>query len=142
MTQKDKDLLLKDICARLPYSVKASFYDVEKECETYDVIEGVEIDKLTPSVYIGQYSLDINEIKPYLFPLSSVSKEQIHQLLRNLKLGSYILNKDFDITLLSSRSFNLVNFESVFKFFDKNYIDYRGLIPKGLAIDATNKNIY
>lgn len=40
MTQENKELLFKDLCARLPYKVKASYYGSEEECETYDEIEG------------------------------------------------------------------------------------------------------
>jgi hypothetical protein len=36
----------------------------------------------------------------------------------------------------------IINFEALEDFFNKNHIDYRGLIPMGLAIDATGKNIY
>ena len=42
MTQEHKELLLKDICARLPYGIKASYYGSEEECETWDEIEGIE----------------------------------------------------------------------------------------------------
>ena len=79
MTQEDKDLLLKDLCARLPYGIKASYYGVEEECETWDEIECVTLDGY---VDIGQYSLPIEGIKPYLFPLSSLTEEQ-QQYLKN-----------------------------------------------------------
>ena len=63
MTEEQKDLLLKDLSARLPHRIKASYYGVEEECETWDEIEGI-----TPDGYvdIGQYSLPIECIKPYL----------------------------------------------------------------------------
>ena len=73
MTQEDKELLFKDLCARLPYHVKASYYGVEEDRETWDVIEGITLDGY---VDIGQYSLPIEGIKPYLFPLSSMTEEQ------------------------------------------------------------------
>ena len=54
MTQEDKELLLKDICARLPYGIKASYYGAEEECETWDEIESIT---LNGCVDIGQYLL-------------------------------------------------------------------------------------
>ena len=125
MTQEDKELLLRDLCARLPYGVKASYYGVEEERETWDVIEGITLDGY---VDIGQYSLPIEGIKPYLFPLSSMTKGQskeYHELIGGM-FGTSAL----------------INFEILEDFFHKNHFDYRGLIEKGLAINATGLNIY
>ena len=68
-----KKLLIKDLSCRLPYGIKASYYGAEEECETWDKIEGITLDGY---VDIGQYSLPIECIKPYLFPLSSMTEEQ------------------------------------------------------------------
>ena len=125
MTQEDKELLLRDLCARLPYGIKASYYGVEAERETWDVIEGITLDGY---VDIGQYSLPIEGIKPYLFPLSSMTEEQskeYHELIGGM-FGTSAL----------------INFEILEDFFHKNHFDYRGLIEKGLAINATRLNIY
>ena len=78
MTPKDKELLLKDICARLPYGIKASYYDVQEECETWDEIECVTLDGY---VDIAQYSLSIERIKPYLLPMSSMTDKQFKEYL-------------------------------------------------------------
>ena len=120
MTQEDKELLFKDLCARLPYGVKASYYGAEEERETWDEIEGVTLDGY---VDIGQYSLPIEHIKPYLFPLSSMTEEQNKEWL-------YTLSSDYHIT-----------YDTV-DWYNKNHFDYRGLIEKGLAINATGLNIY
>ena len=72
MTQEEKDLLLKDLCARLPYGIKASYYGADEECETWDEVDGVAFDY----VEIGQYSLPIERVKPYLFPLSSMTENR------------------------------------------------------------------
>ena len=125
MIQENRELLLRDLCARLPYGIKASYYGVEEERETWDVIEGITLDDY---VDIGQYSLPIEGIKPYLFPLSSMTEEQskeYHKLIGGM-FGTSAL----------------INFEILEDFFHKNHFDYRGLIEKGLAIDATNLNIY
>lgn len=128
MTQEDKELLLKDLCARLPYSIRAFYYGAEEERETWDEIEGVTLDGY---VDIGQYSLPIECIKPYLFPLSSMTeeeKEEYRQLQQRIIYNSK----------------GAAN-EDVMKYINwcyKKYLDINNLIPMGLAIDATNLNIY
>lgn len=117
MTQEQKDLLLKDICARLPYKVKASFYDKEEECETWDEIGGITLDGY---VDIGQYGLPIEDIKPYLFPLSRMTEIQKREYIELLQIGP----------------------ATGIDWLNKNHFDYRGLIEKSLALDATNLNIY
>lgn len=119
MKQEDKELLIKDLSARLPYGVKASYYGAEEECETWDEIEGITIDGY---VDIGQYSLPIESIKPYLFPLSSMTEEQKKDMIKS--------------------SVGIGSDKNVFDWYNKNHFDYRGLIPIGLANDATGLNIY
>lgn len=123
MTQEDKELLLKDICARLPYGIKASYYGAEEECETWDEVDGVAFDY----VEIGQYSLPIERVKPYLFPLSSMTDYQ-----------------KSDYQFITERWMNdpSHSISDSIDWLNKNHFDYRGLIEKGLAIDATNLNIY
>lgn len=125
MKQEDKDLLIRDICSRLPYKIKASFYGEIEECETWDIIEGIDIYNSEPKVYIGGYYLNIEDIKPYLFPMSSMTEEQEQEYLNtcNGSCTYYWTDETFD-------------------YLNKNHFDYRGLIPKGLANDATGLNIY
>lgn len=128
MTQEQKGILFKDLCTRLPYEVKASFYGVDEECECIDVIDTIYLNSITPEIGIGQYGLPIEKVKPYLFPLSSMTEEQskiYHELIRGMFGTNF-----------------LINFETLEDFFNKNHFDYRGLIPMGLAIDASNLNIY
>lgn len=118
MTQNDKELLLKDLCARLPYGVKVklgdnpNIFDLEYRIK-FAVMYG-DSDKL-------EDILDITNIKPYLFPLSSMTEEERIAIGNEFAYGQP--HKAMDIL-------------------HKRHIDYRGLIPKGIAIDATNKNIY
>lgn len=117
MKQEDKELLLKDLCARSPYGVKIFVND------NVEILEGVHmLDKV--AWYDGWCASDIEEVKPYLFPLSSMTEEQrkeYHELLYNPENGI-----DIDY----------------FDWCHKNHFDCRHLIPMGLAIDATNLNIY
>ena len=144
MTQEDKELLLKDICARLPYSIKASYYLEEGERETCDEIECITLDGY---VDIGQYSLSIKRIKPYLFPLSSMNEEQAKEIqeiigdpdnaciIRKIDGLELWLNYiDTDPTIWLDTIFEVQDY------LNKNHFDYRGLIEKGLAIEITEKN--
>ena len=135
MTQEDKDLLLKDICCRLPYKVMAKYYDLEDECETWDEIEGVESNEY---VEIGQYSLPIEAIKPYLFPISSMTEEQKNEFdarTFEIMFGEFVCKKKDEMEYGKLMAFDL-------DFYNKYHLDWRGLIPKGLAIDATGLGIY
>lgn len=116
MTQEEKDLLLKDLCARLPYGVKISVDD------NVEILQGINI--LDSVVEYGSFlSSDIEEVKPYLFPLSSMTEEQEKEWL-------YTLSSDGNIT-----------YDTV-DWCNENHFDYRGLIPMDLANNATNLNIY
>lgn len=133
MTQEDKELLLRDLCARLPYGIKASYYGVEEERETWDEVESITLDGY---VDIGQYSLPIEGIKPYLFPLSSMTESQCFKLA-SIRSGF----QDCWKYIKTPIPLSICNFEQI-DWFHKNHFDYRGLIEKGLAIDATGLNIY
>lgn len=114
MTQEQKDLLLKDLCSRLPYFVKVQ---IKNEIVVLDSIcddDGYHFN------FIGddREGVNIEEIKPYLFPLSSMTEEQFKEYM-TIPSGYPTID-----------------------WFNKNLFDYRCLIESGLAIDATGKNIY
>ena len=126
MTQENKELLLKDLCARLPYVVKVNVIYSNENASSFRQRVCVEGDNELNTDIIGLYQRNEIEIKPYLFPLSSMTEEQERELT-NI---TYSNNDDVTIALLTIDWLN------------KNHFDYRGLIEKGLALDATNKNIY
>ena len=138
MTQEEKELLLKDLCSRLPYGIKASYYGAEEECETWDEIEGITLDGY---VDIGQYNLPIESIKPYLFLLSSMTEEQKEELNKlsqeEIDIIEYVVNNPAPDNI----GFPVITHYMV-DWCNKNHFDYRGLIPLGLANDAANLNIY
>ena len=123
MTQEEnsKQLLLKDLCARLPYNVKVLYnnevFSIDYISATYEEI------KLDTS---DNYTLNISEVKPYLFPLSSMTEEQEEEYndLNSYELGWFPHTPEALDYLL------------------KNHFDYMYLIDDGLAIDATNLDIY
>ena len=135
MTQENKKLLLQDLCAKLPYGIKAFYYGAEEECETWEEIEGITCDGY---VDIGQYSLPIESVKPYLFPLSSMTDEQKKEYY-NLCFEEERGEREYGEWITRVYYHNTI--ESI-DWLNKNHFDYRDLIEKGLAIDCTNLNIY
>jgi hypothetical protein len=153
MTQEEKKLLLQDLCARLPYGVKC----IEKTpIEDFKNKNLWKIDRIRADasmfgmsncyVCYGQYD-DIDNIKPYLFPLSSMSEDQKYEFyLRFIVKDCDCAFDYFKVYLDNGKWHRLLTsldcIEAIIDWFHKNHIDYRGLIPMGLAIDATDKNIY
>ena len=126
MKQEDKDLLLKDLCARLPYGVKLHCISNTITCISPYTLDTIVLDRFCNK---NTEYIPLNEVKPYLFPLSGMTIEQKEEE-RSLKEESYY---SFDAN---------ENIYTLQDFYNKNHLDYRGLIPMGLAIDATNLNIY
>ena len=156
MKQENKEILLKDICARLPYRVKCSFgvddaiYEITginpsacgaSEIQATHVKSGVN----------GDFKL--NSCKPYLFPLSSITEEQEQELI-TITNGKFryrwgvitnaIPRKNTSEWGVSENAFidgiEVINILYIWLL--KNHFDINGLISMGLAIDATNLNIY
>ena len=119
MKQEDKELLLKDLCARLPHKV---------------IVEIKSYGQETQKPWIGELSckdLDCylhnvayKSIKPYLRPLSSMTEGE-------------------KVDYQAFFNYNGVEYpEEYIDWCNKNHFDYRGLIPIGLALDCTGLNIY
>ena len=132
MTQNEKELLLKDICARLPYGVKAST----------KVGGNITISFIGEDTIISEDggSYDISFITPYLFPISSITKEQRDEFPFELSLLNAFINGH--ISLFEDEELSVDDIIRMMDCLNRNHIDYRGLIPMGLADDATNLNIY
>lgn len=137
MTEQQRELLLTDISARIPYGVKCTYYDkcVDEQDEgtitgmqngTYLVIDGV--------------CIDVENVKPYLFPISSITKEQRNEFPFELSLLNAFINGH--ISLFEDEELSVDDIIRMMDCLNRNNIDYRGLIPMGLVDDATGKNIY
>ena len=142
MTQ-DKELLLKDICARLPYGVKV-LVDNKHWCD-FDghTPSKITFDNSYRLVFLGT---ELGYVKPYLFPLSSMTEEQKQEFLsvagyerREEDCGCHTETYYYDMV---GHEHNFYPNSDVIDWLNKNHFDYRGLIEKGLAIDATGLNIY
>jgi hypothetical protein len=137
MTQNEKDLLLKDLTARLSYGVHIHSYcsfDQDSVNPLYSLRECNGVIKINDLYYI-------EEVKPYLFPLSSMTEEQYEKFIAICGWDGYIE----DVRRGKFFCLEYVGLDYIYDtidWFNKNHFDYRGLIDKGLAIDATNKNIY
>lgn len=108
MTQEDKELLLKDLCARLPYKVQ-----IER---TY-----VDYPTCLHEDDIVSWKLDEISIKPYLRPISSMTGKEETEW-HELTLGQRWITFD--------------NVERCVDWLNSHHVDYRGLIEKGLALEA------
>ena len=133
MTQEDKELLVKDLCTRLGTNLVCSIYRTDDEGMGYrdEILHGYCKYDICYEFYFGDdcsIGIDsVSKIKPYLFPLSSMTEAQ-------KKEYQYITERwMYDPSYSISDSTDWLN---------KNHFDYRGLIEKGLAIDATGLNIY
>jgi len=143
---ENKELLLKDLCARLPYGVK---------CENFNHVYGKNVFEVTDIRNNGYICGVINnqhcwavfdslELKPYLFPLSSMTEEQKIECFGKIDIeideyneiwSKFPINNDIILT-------NIQDWLKVIDWLNKNHFDYRGLIPMGLALDATGLGIY
>lgn len=135
MLQENKELLLKDLCERLHYGVKvhAKYTDLEETIEVDGIVKMIDDDGVVGIEVICDTSsawtyVQIDNIKPYLFPLSSMNEEQYDEYT----------NMGYSVT---ERWWSMANYHQI-DWLNKNHFDYRGLIQMGLAIDATRLNIY
>lgn len=138
MTQNEKDLLLQDLCARLPYGVKFACNKNIYTAKGLDLIVTDEGDWEYAVTAKGIAPIEIDFIKPYLFPLSSMTDGQIYQSPFGYATMDAIRQDD----IWSTITIGCKEYYDIVDWFNKNHFDYRGLIPKGLALDATGKNIY
>ena len=142
MTQEDKELLIKDLCARLPYGVKI-------ELTWWVMDEGTCMSTTLEPDHIEQIrndELGDAEIKSYLRPMSSMTEEQCYDFYCRFVENEIDYN-DFKKYYFDSCLWNKVlttinDCGDIIDWLNKYHFDYRGLIEKGLAIDATELNIY
>jgi hypothetical protein len=137
LTQEDKLLLLTDLCGRMPFGVVCTDTYLN-ETGTLSAI-GLNYDMGVLDKDDGEdVSVYIPNCKPYLFPLESMTEEQKNEY-------HYIVNyiSSDDTENWKEGEFVYVDqFSQLMHFYHINHLDYMGLIPKGLANDATGLNIY
>ena len=121
----NKEKLIRDLCARLPYDVKV-LYDNKVFSIDYvsSIHEEIKLDTR------DNYTINVSDVKPYLFPLSSMTEEQ----------KMFLKQQNWCIAISTSGTVETT--VEGFDWLNKNHFDVNNLIPIGLAIDATGLNIY
>ena len=124
MTQEDKQLLLADLCGRLPYGVFVNIegFDYDFNGKLVQVYFG-NINRC--SIQVGSnISYSLEETKPWLRPMSSMTLEELEEYRR---FGDHIRDAECKI--------HIANFEQI-DWLNAHHFDFRNLIEKGLAIEA------
>jgi hypothetical protein len=116
MTQEEKQLLLRDLYARLPYGVEIQ------------VKEWTTLDTELKIGHIQRLQNDDIELKPYLRPMSSMTEEEKEEYC-NLQ-AKFLWSSQYPVT----------DAYELFDWLNIHHFDYRGLIEKGLAIEVTEEN--
>lgn len=131
MTQEDKELLLKDLCARLPHKVRI-------KCDGYPnglAVTGIVGEQVfhTPYFIGGEIIINkhtIDAVRPYLRPMSSMTSDEWMEYcdacVEDEKSWTWA-RKEFKFTPITHKE----------DFMNAHHFDYRGLIPMGLALEAT-----
>ena len=161
MIREDKDLLLKDLCARLPYGVMVSVQGGEFDSYKYPyqltAVSKFGLDSFC-KVYHPIYTPfggvpNVEDIKPYLRPMSSMTEEERVEFSK--LLDKRYCEEDWEGHISTSYCIEIDNvytddeggikYPSAFRmnaidWLNAHYFDYRGLIEKGLAIEVTEEN--
>ena len=153
MNKEDKELLLRDLCNRLPYNVmcQVEFKEDGKYNSKVMLLSGIFTDEAYFTTKDG--SIYSNEYKPYLRPMSSMTEEEAKELsilcditdVLSIKITDEYIDFEVDDGFSSIETkiiwFNdIISSIEIFDWLNKNHFDYRGLIPMGLAIAATKEN--
>ncbi len=140
MTQEEKQLLLKDITARLSYGLKVQI-DFGEHCIKYGIDRYVDdtVICVWPETFeIGvndeDQACDIEDVKPYLRPMSSMTEEEKIELCIRAYAPDEMKTIDEKLYVIQTNAKNATDF------YNEHHLDYRGLIEKGLAISVTEEN--
>lgn len=145
MTREEKQMLLKDLCARLPYGVK-----VEIDGYNISVLEGIDGDTISTDRGIN-YPLRL--VKPFLRPMSSMTEEETRKIIElsgiltssenilSISVKEEFIDIKIDDGVCSTETRTLWFTEmptsiTMFDYLNARHFDYRGLIDMGLALEA------
>jgi len=131
MTKEERELLLKDLCSRLPYGVKfvrdAWNYEWDQEMSIVETLE--DIDK---NGYIENTKVyTVEDIKPYLRSMSSMTEEEKREYYKT-KDKIVVQWDDYGTPIGYEYTYTIKTYD----WLNAHYFDYRGLIKKGLALEA------
>ena len=160
MTQEEKELLLRDLSARLTYGVIVDYKEDEYDFHHWKIstlhapaysqsgslintdsdgwIEYEEYKGCGMSS--GSRPLHLEITRPFLRPISSMTKEEIHGFQEILGPDIEVGYGFMDILVSSIHTFSFNELQALFDWLNAHHFDYRGLIEKGLAIAVTEDN--
>lgn len=147
MTKEEKDILLKDLCARLPYKLHCRVFKLNEDIkENDDILYGVIGDNVVTLKSDKDECLMYYQIKPYLRPMQSMTKgekEEYRKLCKKVVRKLYVADgKSWPSNKTSYRYFGTkTEYYDTYQSIDyliSRHFDYRGLIGKKLALKATN----
>ncbi len=124
MTQKEEKLVLQDLCARLAHGVMCNLgleFPLQLQRIFVDKVDGILLDFYADG---NEYQVYLSEVKPYLRPLSSMTEKEKEEYC-NLKCK-----------FLCSGQYPITDAYEFFEWLNAHHFDYRGLIPRGLALEA------
>ena len=136
MTKEDKQLLLVDLLARLPYGIKIKLGDYDYQVCGYNSEKEMPVkiwyyydSNLILKSYIDVY---LTDYRPYLRPMSSMTEEEVKEFYdvecMDAKVGYIKPTWNWHFTI------------NGIDWLNAHHFDYRGLIEKGLAIEVTKEN--
>ena len=129
MNQEDRELLLKDLCARLPYGVFCNMgleYPLPLQRIFVDRLDGILLDFYEDG---EDYQVYLSEVKPYLRPMSDMTPEEHQDWIKYSKA-------DYDCEFKPEPTLSLGDCHLSVDWLNANHFDYRGLILRGLALEA------
>lgn len=151
MTPEQKELLIKDLCARLPYGVKVMLPDIDRgNCHKFEsgifTLHEINIYGLIEIFEEEIGVISIEDVKPILFPLSAINEEieangekvKIYGIINNNFEHRFFIDSDGDISIEGDDAsyVYLHEYSFILDTFHSYHIDYRNLIGQGLAISV------
>ena len=145
MTQEDKELLLKDLCARLPYGVKIKFAfnkDIERDNNLIYVSDNEPSYIHNSCMVLTEDNIKyvfngwLDECKPYLRPMSSMTEEEFAEYEKANDLDTLDSSETLRENMKAKHRVRISKWYHGTDWLNAHHFDYRGLIEKGLAIEA------
>ena len=118
ISKEDEELLIKDLCTRIPYHCKVHY----RGSEPVDLTDYVR-------------SVRLKDCRPYLRPLSSMTEEERSYIIDKCCIQNSYMPGGESVSLMP-----VIAAEWLIDFYNSHHFDFRGLIPKGLAIAVTEEN--
>lgn len=146
MEKIDRELLIKEISARLPYGVKAKVYGWDEEKGEVEIPLRIYSINTDGYVYFetNDYNVDylnVDDCLLYLRPMSSMTDEEKREY-ESFIGGQKPFDSDFSAYPKEYRFVYEWDVANYVKWLNAHHFDYRGLIPKNLALDCTGLHIY